>query len=1203
VAKKWKVRGRPQKAKPKAPHTAVHDPQIPIDKLRKSVFWFSRNDGISKDIIYISTIHDVLIGRSSFGANLRVYGKITCDELDVGGQPTTGLTWGITKDNTQFPYDTQTGVTNYSVGEFDVYVNSGATTYTYEDSNSASYQKQGTYYISLNSMSSLSAAITKVNNQAHITPSNWTGSTTAVNTLSVTIYAYTADGVAVSATFPHVYTVTVEGIGGTSYSVKPNSVTLPADSQGAVSDYSGTACTIVVTEGASSLTAVAHGGSLSNGQFRVTSIVAGSTNQATSNEGTPSGGSLPYGAISSMSTPSTEIKWDIEAKLSDGSSQTSAVIQSISKATAGQDGLGVSMSVTPAAVTLASDASGNVASFAPTAATIKVLEGGTALTSVAYGGSLSAGQFKVTAISAGTTNQSTSNESGAGTSSLQYAAISSMSSDSTTIVWTLEIKKANGTTISGASVVQSISKARKGDDGRDGLSAAWKPQVIALDSTSDWTPTYGAGSFSTAAVVSLTTTLQFNLTGGTSPSTNQYSFDQTSSSWSAIAIDENGATIPSISVTYDSSNHEVEIYDGGNNELLRLQLSAVSNQCKALVENATQTSPAASVKWTGIQVSFPTSGNLGGTTHTGAMVLSIQKRAQGQVGQSGITFDWTPNAVTLPASSAGVVSDYAPAAATFKAYEGSTALTADASLSSNSTFKVVATAANRITAPTTLTHSSTTVTTNNPTSFSNSHDVASIEYTMTIKDSLGNSTSYVLNQNLTKSKAGIDGTSASQAINGKALIVSSTEWSTVGSRTYSAYYTDMTSDLKNDQQNFGSNLVDRLGFGLYSNDFTGDSASQSDLRHWEYTRVTSAYPQWFSYLSGDSVKIGTEGAGSQGFSGTGSGYHPMATPGPGGSVKWNGWAVAKNNSSGNAETCRNPAQLYLEGAASHTPFIIEDFVEDMTVFQNNTASTISVDSMTITAKVRVRDQNFTRGSSSSYERQASIFTGTARSFIDCYLINLGTDASADYADSTNFALSSAGDFEAGSTIIRPISKIPYVNNRQSMAWISGGSELAIPSANYRSEGWGDGSGKFPARLQVEYSVTKATRVNQLVDCVVTIPFTNDKQVAAGGRLALVFCAPEQYSSGVNTNMPNSTAGRIQSNPFWQVPYVMSVSSDIYGSSALIVADDLADQVVNSTSWVFGNYNNLNGNLDVSDCSSFTGVCLEIISFTLSLTTS
>ena len=59
-----------------------------------------------------------------------------------------------------------------------------------------------------------------------------------------------------------------------------------------------------------------------------------------------------------------------------------------------------------------------------------------------------------------------------------------MSSDQTSITWTLSIKMSDGTSVTGAGVTQTISIARNGAVGKDGLYIKWGPESVTVQADS-----------------------------------------------------------------------------------------------------------------------------------------------------------------------------------------------------------------------------------------------------------------------------------------------------------------------------------------------------------------------------------------------------------------------------------------------------------------------------------------------------------------------------------------------------------------------------------------------------------------------------------------------------------------------------------------------------------------------------------------------
>ena len=815
MAKKYKVRGRPRVKKPKAPHTAVRNPQIPLDKLRKNVFWFSRNDGESKDIIYISTIHDVKIGRGNFGANLHVAGKITCDTIDAKNLTLQGLTWGLSKDTTVFPYDRQIagGVTNYDVGKFNVFVVEGTQTYTYEDSTSNDYQKEGTYNISLSSSAYLQWDITTVSNQAQVTPRDWTGGETGVVTLNVTINAYQKDGEAVSAIFNHVYSVAVEALGGLDMMVTPPAVVLAATSAGVVSNFAPSACSITVSEGGIALTPKAYSASLTNGSFQVDSISVGTTDQSTSNESVGST-SLGYSAISQMTSDQTTIVWTLNIQTSDGNSVTGAsVVQSLAKSAKGQDGKdAVTAEFDPEWIQLISTSDWDPTAAGVVTAKVKSLsttleyeaEGDTAPSSDKYsfdetGSNWIASGFDSTGttlptltvtyddsantvtIAESSTDILTLTLTSSGNQCIATCSAASQYINDGSTAWALLVVafpihiNLGGTTQSGY-IYAGIIKNRRGQRGKNALNAAWQPQVIPITADADWDPTIGTGDRATLNVATADDHLEYESSGGTTPTSGKYSFyewDQTNpTGWSAYAVDTNGAqtTLDVITTAAGGPSGDLIELKESTTTLLKYDVQTISSQAVAETIYASQYLHDASTPWVYIRLELNTYATTADGSTNGPTVVVVAKNKNGRDGTNGtngtdgrdaLEVVWSPKMVSVPAEADGTVdnADLATAAATFKVFQGATALASESGTLSNGEFQVVLSTDANITAGSVTYPTSATVSAGAPTSFLTAAalDAAEIVWTLTVLDLDGNTAVYTLTQNLTKSKVGAAG--------------------------------------------------------------------------------------------------------------------------------------------------------------------------------------------------------------------------------------------------------------------------------------------------------------------------------------------------------------------------------------------------------------------------------------------------------------
>ena len=319
----------------------------------------------------------------------------------------------------------------------------------------------------------------------------------------------------------------------------------------------------------------------------------------------------------------------------------------------------------------------------------------------------------------------------------------------------------------------------------------------------------------------------------------------------------------------------------------------------------------------------------------------------------------------------------------------------------------------------------------------------------------------------------------------------------------------------------------------------------------------------------------------------------------------------------------NPAQVAINPNNPRVPLLMEEMVSELHILRNNSASSKTITKMTISANVRVKTQRFTQNttagpnpafSEDNFRRQLPLITGTVQNYIDCYLLLLDDDAGVGYLKNwVTLGAQTSRTLDADTALAREIEKVPYIDDPTLQVTTAGGQEVT-PAAIH---GWGaqvptwqagfPPAARYPARLVVEYDIDETVATDLFVSCTVECSYSHDNTWLAGQRAAIVFAAPPQYQTGANTNMPQdagASPNTIQSNPWWQVPYIVSHTSD--STAAGLVKNDIADLIVDATTWAFGNYAPLttavNTDLAPADCSDFKGMNLEIISFDLSLTT-
>jgi hypothetical protein len=140
---------------------------------------------------------------------------------------------------------------------------------------------------------------------------------------------------------------------------------------------------------------------------------------------------------------------------------------------------GYSVVVSPAAVTLAADNSGNVTSYDPTATSIRVFRGSEELSVILRSGATLTGTQYAVSATGNNITPGTPSSTGSPTSYALYSDASLMTSDTATITYQITIGQ--GPTLT---QIQTITKARKGDTGATGPTGPAGP----TPSTSTYAP-------------------------------------------------------------------------------------------------------------------------------------------------------------------------------------------------------------------------------------------------------------------------------------------------------------------------------------------------------------------------------------------------------------------------------------------------------------------------------------------------------------------------------------------------------------------------------------------------------------------------------------------------------------------------------------------------------------------------------------------
>ena len=134
------------------------------------------------------------------------------------------------------------------------------------------------------------------------------------------------------------------GASAITVSLSNDNVVLTAATNGAVTDFSGSQCTVTVLEGATSLTPVLATATLGNGQYQISVSESGSGFAADTSytNSDISGSSVSFGVATAIgnSTDTATRTFSITGKTADGTNFTASKVQGFSKAKQGTQGTG-----------------------------------------------------------------------------------------------------------------------------------------------------------------------------------------------------------------------------------------------------------------------------------------------------------------------------------------------------------------------------------------------------------------------------------------------------------------------------------------------------------------------------------------------------------------------------------------------------------------------------------------------------------------------------------------------------------------------------------------------------------------------------------------------------------------------------------------------------------------------------------------------
>jgi hypothetical protein len=406
---------------------------------------------------------------------------------------------------------------------------------------------------------------------------------------------------------------------------------------------------------------------------------------------------------------------------------------------------------------LPADNAGTVSSYGGSGTTIQVYEGATALTYVTT--TPAAGQYNITpSVTTGTVTVGTL--TGATTTTATVPVYSAMTTDVATVLFSISGKRVDGTTFT-ASITQTLTKSKTGAAGANGAdstsySLLATPNAIALTPAAAYNPT----------------TIAFSATsktgaGGTAAYAGRFKIYESAdgSTWSAA--------------TYTSSGNE----------------------------SSKTFTPAAGKK--AIKCELYLAG--GTTTLLDTTVVPVLAE-----GTDAVTAVVANPAQTLPASSAGVVSDYTGSGTTIQIYEGGTLLTFTTSTIANSKYTIgtpTVSPSGKITVGAISGNNTTTATVAVHSVMDNATDKVTITYPVLVQKSGGTQVSLTLTQVITKAKIGATGATGNTGATG-------TRGSLQGDGLYWGIRLDPTTSAWDDQlaNRVIKDLVDAVALGAVGSD-------------------------------------------------------------------------------------------------------------------------------------------------------------------------------------------------------------------------------------------------------------------------------------------------------------------------------------------------------------------------------------------------
>ena len=638
--------------------------------------------------------------------------------------------------------------------------------------------------------------------------------------------------------------------------IVPNeSHTLPALFDGVVSSYAGSGTTIQVFEGATALNAVS---TLSaNGQFTIgvptQSPVSTLTVGGLTFSGTTATVAQHAGMVSGTDT--VIITYPITARTSTGNVISYSVTQTLTKSKAGATG-----------ATGAAGANARAAFLSATSQVFQVSKTGVttpaSITLTASGQNV-AGNPTFTVI-AGTATLT-------GTGNTRAIAPASMTTDSATVQITWD---GQADTITIVRVREGIDGAAgaAGANGTNGLSVA-TAYIYQRSATAPALPTTNVTfTFSGGAITGLNNGWTAAVPAGTDPlyvatgvaSGLASTATIAPASWSTPTILAQNGTAGATGAAGAAGLNSATVY------LFQRTATAAPPALPSVSTTYTFSSGVATGQNNGWVTSMPTTGGafrwmttasassagasdtIANTEWSAAALLAEDGAAgaNGAPGTDGLTVVFSNESHTVPASNAGVVSSYVGSGTTVQVFEGTTPLSAVATIAANSQFTVgaptLAPAASMVVGA--ISHAGTTATVAQHSGMPDATDVSTITFPISVRRANGTTVNLSRTQTITKSRtgaAGAAGPQGSQGVQGPQGVAGAVGASGLNFSEAKTLFTDPT---------FQNGIN---GFVIYNNAGNGTVTHTREARQSDSPFVDSGF----------NVRITTSGVASPGLGG------------------------------------------------------------------------------------------------------------------------------------------------------------------------------------------------------------------------------------------------------------------------------------------------------------------------------------------------